>query len=80
MNVSQQIYNSIDGSEISLLVLRDPSKTFDIVNHDLLLSKLIWLNIDITWLESYLHENTYLLQKDKIMFKRNVNPFAVPQG
>ena len=35
VNVTEQIYKSIEKSEISLLVRFDLSKAFDSVNHDL---------------------------------------------
>ena len=44
VNVTEQIYKSIDKGKISLLVLLDLSKAFDSVNHDLLLNKLVQLN------------------------------------
>ena len=46
VNVTQQIYKSIDKGKISLIVLLDLSKAFDSVIHDLLLNKLVKLNID----------------------------------
>ena len=46
MNVTKQIYKSIDKIEISLLVLLELSKAFDSVNHDLLLNKFVQLNIE----------------------------------
>ena len=41
VNVTEQIYKSIDKGKISLLVLLDLSKPFDSVNHNLLLNKLV---------------------------------------
>ena len=57
VNVMEQIYKSIDKGKISLLVLLNISKAFDSVNHDLLLNKLVQLNIDSTWFASYLHDS-----------------------
>ena len=54
MNITEQIYKSVDESEVSLLVLLDISIAFDSVNQELLLHKFVQLNIDSTWLESYL--------------------------
>ena len=46
VNVTEQIYQSIDKGKISLIVLLDLSKAFDCVNHDLLLNNLVQLNVD----------------------------------
>ena len=62
VNVTEKICKSIDKSKISLLVPLGLSKAFDSVNHDLLLNKLIQLNIDSAWFESYLHERTQLVK------------------
>ena len=80
MNVADQIYKSIDKSEISLLGLLDLSKTFDRVNHDLLLNKLVQLNIDSKWYESYLKERTHSVKIDEIMSESKTNLYGVPQG
>ena len=48
LTVTEQIYKSFDKGKISLLVLLNLSKSFDsVVNHDLLLNKLVQLNIDV---------------------------------
>ena len=62
VNVTEQIYKSIDKGKICLLVLLDLSKAFDSVNHDLLLNKLVPLKIDSTWFASYLHDRTHLVK------------------
>ena len=51
VNVTEQLYKSIDKEKISLLVHLDLSKAFDSVNHYLLLNKLVQLNIDSTCTE-----------------------------
>ena len=67
VNVTEQIYESIDKGKISLLVLLDLSKAFDSANNDLLLNKLVQLNIGSTWFASYLHDRTHSVKIDKIM-------------
>ena len=71
---------SIAKGKISLLVLLDLSKAFDSVNHDLLLNKLVQLNIDSTWFASYLHDRTNSVKIEKIMSEANSNLYGVPQG
>ena len=80
VNVTEQIYKSIDKSKFSLHVLLDLSKAFDSVNHYLLLNKLVQLNIDSTWFVSYLHDRTHSVKKYKIMSKTKSNLHGVPQG
>ena len=73
VNVTQQIYKSIDKGKISLLVLLDLSKAFDSVNHDLLLNELGKLIIDSTWFASYLLGRTHTVKIDKIMSEAKSN-------
>ena len=80
VNVTEQIYKSIDKGKISLLVLLDLSKAFDNVNHDLLLNKLRQLNIDSTGFASYLHDKTHSVKIDKIPSEAQSNLYGVPQG
>ena len=80
VNVIEQIYKSIDKGKISLLVLLDFSKAFDSVNLDLLLNKLVQLNIDNTWFACHLHDRTHSVKIDKIMSEAKSNLYGVPQG
>ena len=80
VNVTEQIYKSIDKGKISLFFLLDLSNFFDSVNHDLLLNKLVQLNIDSAWFASYLHDRIHSVKIDKIMSKAKSNLYGVPQG
>jgi len=58
MEVNDKILSAMDRSEISLLVLIDLSKCFDVVDHSMLLNKLRLYNIDTTWFQNYLQGHT----------------------
>ena len=80
VNVVEQINKSIDKGKISFLVLLNLSKAFDSVNHDLLLNKLVQLNIDSTWFANHLHDRTLSVKIDKITSEAQSNLYGVPQG
>ncbi len=62
------------------LNLSDLSKAFDGVNHPLLLKKLIKINTDTHWFDSYLSNITQSVRlNDTVSSKLNVN-YGVPQG
>ena len=52
----------MDNSEITILVLADLSKCFDVVSHQALLTKLRMYNIDSHWFESYLSDHSQQVQ------------------
>ena len=52
--VTDQILTAADGGNITLLCLIDLSKCFDVINHDILLRKLMLYGVDITWFRAYL--------------------------
>ena len=59
LRLTEDIYDAIDDSEITLLVFLDFSKAFDTVNHELLLAKLQILGFQETtcdWVRSYLSD------------------------
>ena len=76
----EQIYKSIDRGKISLLFHLNLFKAFDSINHNLLLNKLVQLNIDSTWFASYLHDRSHSVKLDKITSKAQSNLYGVPQG
>ena len=57
-----KIFTAMDTGDVALLVLIDLSKCFDVVDHELLLSKLKLYNVDTKWFESYLRGHTQQVQ------------------
>ena len=75
----------MDRGEIAMLVLVDLSKCFDVVDHQLLLTKLQRYNVNTNWFRSCLHGHTQQVQiRDtggKIIRSRSLpNQIGVFQG
>ena len=68
--------NSEQG-EISSITAVDLSKAFDSVDHDVLLNKLGWYGIDLTWFHSYLDGRKQLVRGGEVVLPVR---FGVPQG
>ena len=60
--LSDRILSGMDKTEITILILADLSKCFDVVKHDALLSKLSLHNVDTRWFESYLANHSQQVQ------------------
>ena len=56
--VTDRIFLAMDQGEIALLVLIDLSKCFDVINHDVLITKLKQYNVDTAWFANYLKDHT----------------------
>ena len=56
--ITDKVYRAMDRGEISILVLIDLSKCFDVVCHEKMLEKLDLYNVDTAWFRNYLHEHT----------------------
>ena len=57
LKITDDIYNAMDDSEVTVLVLLDYSKAFDTINHRLLYAKLKYLGFHssaVSWIISYL--------------------------
>ena len=83
LKLCEDIYDVIDDSEITLLVLLDFSKAFDTVNHKLLLAKLDILGFEkntCDWILSYLSDRKQMVKTDND--SSNWSPIinGVPQG
>ena len=83
LKLTDDIYDIIDDSEITLLVLLDFSKAFDTVNHKLLLAKLDILGFEkntCDWILSYLSGREQMVRTDAE--SSNWSPIinGVPQG
>ena len=78
-----EILSSLNNKQISLLLLVDFSKAFDMVDHDILLSKLKHYGIRGTahqWLASYLSDRMqYVSVKNKLSSTSKLK-YGVPQG
>ncbi len=83
LNAHNTLLNSLSKKQISLLLLIDFSKAFDMVDHDILLSKLSHYGIRgvaLDWIKSYLSDREQFVSvngKDSV--KRHMK-FGVPQG
>ena len=83
LKLTEDIYDAIDDSEITLLVLLDFSKAFDTVNHRLLLAKLNILGFQektCDWINSYLsgRQQKVVTETESSNWSTIIN--GVPQG
>lgn len=83
LKLTEDIYDTIDDSELTLLVLLDFSKAFDTVNHKLLLAKLDILGFQkntCDWILSYLSGRKQMVRTERE--SSNWSPIinGVPQG
>ena len=60
--ITDKVLKGMDQREISILVLLDLSKCFDVVPHGKLLEKMNLYGIDTTWFSSYLRGHTQQVQ------------------
>ena len=83
LKLCEDIYDCIDDSEITLLVLLDFSKAFDTVNHKLLLAKLNILGFQentCSWILSYLSGRQQKVQTETESSSWSSIINGVPQG
>ena len=60
--ITDKVLHAMDNGQISLLVLQDLSKCFDVVPHQKLLDKLTLYGVDTDWFENYLTGHTQQVQ------------------
>ena len=83
LKVTNDIFDALDNSEVSILVLLDYSKAFDTINHQLLLAKMQALGFKysaLDWFSSYLSNRfqTVVVEDEKSSWQSVAN--GVPQG
>ena len=83
LNITEDIYDALEDSEVTLLVLLDYSKAFDCANHRLILAKLKKLGFHkeaLDWIHSYLFGRSQQVCTDNktSTWKEMIN--GVPQG
>ena len=83
LKLNEDIFEALDDSEITLLVLLDFSKAFDTVNHKLLLAKLDILGFQSNvcgWVRSYLSGRSQMVKTDTEESEWEEIKNGVPQG
>ena len=83
LDAQNTLLNSLNKKHISLLLLIDFSKAFDLVDHDILLRKLNHYGIRgiaLKWLESYLKNRTQFVSINGSNSSARLMKYGVPQG
>ena len=83
--ITDRVLHAMDRGEISVLVLLDLSKCFDVVSHAKLLAKLALYGIDTAWFRSYLSGHTQQVRVQStggrhLLSRTRVNSIGVFQG
>ena len=83
MSAQNKILENLDKKQITLLLLIDFSKAFDMVDHDILLYKLNHYGIRgiaLKWFESYLKNRKQYAHVNNVSSKIEDLKYGVPQG
>ena len=82
--ISDKALQAMDDGKVSILVLLDLSKMFDVVPHEKLLDKMALYGIDTTWFKHYLSGHTQQVQVktngNSIMSRSKSNDMGIYQG
>ena len=83
LDAQGHILDNLSKKKVSLLLLIDFSKAFDMVDHSILLSKLAHYGIRgiaLDWLKSYLSNRTQFVSCNGAASTEQIISFGVPQG
>ena len=83
LDLQSQLINNIENKLYSCSIFLDFSKTFDTVNHDILLDKLEhygFRGITYSWFKSYLYERTQIVTVNGVNANELTINCGVPQG
>lgn len=81
--VTDDICFGIDKSKLTILLLLDFSKAFDLINHELLLAKLHFFGLDsiaINWMYNYLKDRQQMVKLKSYISESKKLSCGVPQG
>lgn len=83
LKVMGDIANNIDKGNLSILILLDQSKAFDVVNHKLIIAKLKYIglsDVSLNWFSSYLSNRQQKVKINYIESDELTLRSGVPQG
>lgn len=83
LKITNDIAKAMDQSEVTILILLDYSKAFDIINHELLLAKLYYYGLSdsaINWFENYLSNRSQIVKAGGQLSNEMSITKGVPQG
>ena len=81
--ITDQILQSMDRKEVAALVLIDLSKTFDSIDHSILLVKLQTIGVSksvLAWFKSYLSRRSQIVRIGSTLSETCIITRGVPQG
>ena len=83
LNITEDIFEAMDKSEVTFLILLDYSKAFDVANHRLILAKLKALGFhddSLSWVTSYLTDRAQKVKTETGESRYISISNGVPQG
>ena len=81
--LTEKLYRNIENKDSSLLLLLDFTKAFDMIDHDILLSKMNKMGFEGTnlqWFKSYLKERSQYVKLNETNSTTLQTSIGVPQG
>ena len=81
--LNDKIFKDLDGGLVIGMILIDLQKTFDTINHDILLKKLGIIGFSdhtVKWFQSYLSNRKFMVNLENSFSEVSSMSYGVPQG